>query len=79
MRDAARERAMRATAAQTRKALKTFSSQAQILTKLLRSLKYGSLFQVGENDAGPSALPVVDEVAEAAVRDALRQWLEDWL
>lgn len=79
LRDAARERAMRATAAQTRKALKTFSSQAQILTKLLRSLKYGSLFQVGENDAGPSALPVVDEVAEAAARDALRQWLEDWL
>jgi hypothetical protein len=66
------------TAAQTQKALETFSARARMLTEMLKSLKYGRSFPGGEKDTGPS-VPSEVEAAEAAAQDALRQWLEDWL
>ena len=77
-REAEQERARTAEAVQTRKALETFTSQAQILTELLRSLHYGSLFQVEVKDSRPSVRPVDADAAVAAAQEMFRQMLEDW-
>jgi hypothetical protein len=77
-REAEQERARKAEAVQTQKALETFTAQAQMLTELLSSLNYGRLFQVEVKDTRPSVRPVETEAAVAAAQDLLRQLLEDW-
>lgn len=77
-REAEEERAREAEAAKTLKALETFKAQAQVLTELLRSLKYGSLFQIEVKDTRPSIPSVEATAAEVAAQDLLRQFLEDW-
>ena len=78
-RDAEREKESRAAAAWVPKALETISARARLLTELLKSLEYGSLFLTETEDAGPSVPPADVEVAKDAGQDAFRQWLEDWL
>ena len=77
-REAEQERAKKAEVAQTQKALETFTAQAQTLTKLLRSLKYGSIFQMEVKDTRPSVRSAEAEAAEAAALDELHQLLEHW-
>ncbi len=76
-REAEQERA-KEEAAKTLKALETFTAQAQMLTGLLRSLKYGSLFQIEVKATRPSVPSVEATAAEVAAQDLLRQFLEDW-
>jgi F-box-like len=73
-----------AAVAETQRAVEMFSTQGRILTEVLRSLKYGSLFLEEEREAGPSVPQVAETTAQvqspgASLEDVLRQWLWDWL
>jgi hypothetical protein len=80
-RDAAEEAERERVKKETQRALGMFLVQARVLTDVLKSLKCGNLFLSQEDGKGAGPLiPLVRiEVAKAAVQDALRQWLEDWL
>lgn len=76
-REEEQEREKKAEAEKTQKALETFTTQAQMLTELLRSLKYGSLFPVEVKDTRPSEPSVEAKAADIAAQDLLRVMLED--